>query len=346
MRLAGRSRALANILLAGRAEERERAFVVKSTSKSEDIELMTRVASLYYLENVTQADIGVLLGLSRPKVNRLLQRAREEHIVEITVRTHPALRTELESELVKRFAVSRAILVANQRTDENQRNLVARAAAEHLALSLHDGATVAVGMGRNVGAVPDQLSNPPRRACTFVCAIGGSPQMGAPVNPNDICRRLAEGFRGQAESFYAPAYAENAVLRDALSKHNDVKEALARAKSATVAILGIGDARNDSAVVQMGCFSGSEMGQLRQAGAVGDMLGSFFDIDGSPVSRGMEGRVVGLSAVDLRAIPQVIAVVSEVDKDTAVLGALRTGIVDVLITTVAIAGSVLAKEAG
>jgi DNA-binding transcriptional regulator LsrR (DeoR family) len=117
-------------------------------------------------------------------------------------------------------------------------------------------------------------------------------------------------------------------------------------KSATVAILGIGDARNDSAVVQMGCFSGSEMGQLRQAGAVGDMLGSFFDIDGSPVSRGMEGRVVGLSAVDLRAIPQVIAVVSEVDKDTAVLGALRTGIVDVLITTVAIAGSVLAKEAG
>lgn len=318
--------------------------MAKTTGRSEEVELMTRVASLYYLEDVTQAEIGLLLGLSRPKVNRLLRRARDEHIVEITVRTHPALRTELESDLVKRFAVARAILVANQRSDENQRDQVARAAAEHLALTLHDGITIAVGMGRNVGAIPDQLSSPPRRACTFVCAIGGSPQIEALVNPNEICRRLAAAFRGQAESLYAPAYAENSVLRDALLQHNDVREALARARSAAIAIVGIGDARNDSAVVQMGCFSGTEMGQLRQAGAVGDMLGSFFDLNGSPVSQGMETRVVGLSAADLRAIPQVIAVVSEPAKELAVLGALRTGIVDVLITTVGIARAVLAND--
>jgi DNA-binding transcriptional regulator LsrR (DeoR family) len=86
------------------------------------------------------------------------------------------------------------------------------------------------------------------------------------------------------------------------------------------------------------------MAQLRQAGAVGDILGSFFGIDGKPVSQGMGSRVVGLLTDDLRAIPQVIAVVTEPDKETAVLGALRTGIVDVLVTTVGIARSVLAAD--
>jgi DNA-binding transcriptional regulator LsrR (DeoR family) len=314
-------------------------------SSNEEIELMTRVASLYYLEDATQAEIGAMLSLSRPKVGRLLKRARDERIVEIAIRTHPALRVELESELASRFGLSQAILAAELGSETSQRALVGRAAADHLARSLRDGHTVAVGMGRNVNAVAENLSAPPsRRGCTFVCAIGGSPQVIAPVNPNDICRRLAEQFKGTAEALYAPAYAENAAVRESFLQHNDIREALARARSAEVAIVGVGDARNDSAVVQMGCFSGNEMGRLRQAGAVGDILGSFFGVDGKPVSDGMGSRVVGLLAADLRAIPQVIAIVTEPDKGSAVLGALRTGIIDVLVTTVGIARNVLTAD--
>ncbi len=43
---------------------------------SQEIELVTRVASLYYLEDVTQGETADALGLSRPRVGWLLKKAR------------------------------------------------------------------------------------------------------------------------------------------------------------------------------------------------------------------------------------------------------------------------------
>jgi DNA-binding transcriptional regulator LsrR (DeoR family) len=308
-----------------------------------EIELLTRVASLYYLEDSTQAEIASRLGYSRPKVARLLRKARTEGIVEISIRTHPALNMELEAELAEHFRFSQAILVADQVNEEDQRTRAARAVAEFLTRTVLDGFVVAVGMGRNVSAVPEQLANPPKRSSTFVSAIGGSPLVGSAVNPNDICRRFAERFRGRTENLYAPAYAESAESRRAFLRHGEVRDTLAHARAADIAIVGIGDARDDSAVVQMGCISTQEMARMRKAGAVGDILGFFFDAQGAAVARSVGSRVVGLSSDDLRAIPQVIAMTSEPDKSQAVLGALRTGIVDVLVTNVGTARQVLAS---
>ncbi|HTW11209.1 MAG TPA: sugar-binding domain-containing protein [Solirubrobacteraceae bacterium] len=301
------------------------------------------MASLYYLEDATQAEIAAALGLSRPKVARLLGKARAEGIVEISIRTHPALNLPLEAELAQRFGLSQAILVADQPDEQLQRALAARAVAELLARMLPEHGAVAVGMGRNVGAVPEQLTNPTRREVTFVSAIGSSPQVGANVNSGDACRKLAERFGGRAEILYAPPYADNTGSRAAFLRHVDVRETLAHAAAAQFAVVGVGDARDDGAVVQMGCFSNLDMARMRKAGAVGDILGYFFDVDGEPVADSVVDRVVGLDAGQLRAIPQVVAMTSEAGKELAVLGALRTGIIDVLVTSLGTARGVLAQ---
>ena len=254
-------------------------------------------------------------------------------MVDIAIRTHPALSAQLEADLAARFGLAGAFLVADQYSQDAQRAMAARAAGDLLARSLHDGDVVAVGMGRNVGAVPDQLPRLSGRSCTFVAAMGGSPQVGTGINPNDICRRLAESFGGKAENLYAPAYAETRLA----GKPSCATAMSARrwlAPLAQTALVGIGDARNDSAVVQMGCFSAAEMSTMREAGAVGDILGFFFDIEGKPAGGGIGQRVVGLSADDLRAVPRVIAVSSEESKARSVLGALRTGMVDVLVASI------------
>src|SRR2546426_11455177 len=51
-----------------------------------DRDLLVRASRLYYLEDRGQAEIASRLGISRPGVSRLLQRARDEKIVEIRVR--------------------------------------------------------------------------------------------------------------------------------------------------------------------------------------------------------------------------------------------------------------------
>ena len=54
-------------------------------------------------------------------MGRLLKKAREEGIVEITVHTHPALSMQLEGELMRRFGLRQALLVSDQRDAETQR---------------------------------------------------------------------------------------------------------------------------------------------------------------------------------------------------------------------------------
>ncbi len=55
----------------------------------------------------------------------------------------------------------------------------------------------------------------------------------------------------------------------------------------------------------------------------------------------MNDRVIGLSLEQLRAIPCVIAIASESTKATAIPGALRTGVIDVLATSASNARSVI-----
>jgi len=306
-----------------------------------DIELMTRVALQYYLEGMTQEAVARSLRLSRPKVGRLLDRARMTGIVEITVNVHPDIGLQVEAALVSEFGLNQVLLVNDQSDEAGQRASVARAAAGFLKRHLSDGDVVALGMGRNVGAVPDFVSTPTPRAATFVSAIGGSPLVDTGVNPNEICRRLAEAFAGTAEVLYAPAYAETPAVRDAFVNHDDVRDVLERARAANVALIGIGNARDDSAVVRMGCFSVAEMRRLRDRGAVGDVLGSFFDADGHVVVDGIGDRVVAIGRADLERITCVIAICSERDKGDAILGALRTGMVNVLVANLSTARTVL-----
>ncbi len=302
---------------------------------------MTRVASQYYLEGMTQEAVARSLRLSRPKVGRLLDRARMTGIVEITVNVHPAIGLQVEAAFVSEFGLEHALLVNDQTDETAQRASVARAAAVFLKRQLNDGDVVALGMGRNVGAVPDFIGAPQPRAAAFVSAIGGSPLVDSGVNPNEICRRLAEAFRGTAEMLYAPAYAETPDVRDAFIHHDAVRDGLERARTANIALIGIGSARDDSAVVKMGCFSVAEMRRLRDRGAVGDILGSFFDADGHAVVDGIGDRVVAIGRADLEAINCVVAICSERDKGDAILGALRSGMVNVLVTNLSTARTVL-----
>jgi DNA-binding transcriptional regulator LsrR (DeoR family) len=303
--------------------------------------LMTRVASQYYLEGMTQEAVARSLRLSRPKVGRLLDRARSVGIVEITVNVHPDIGLKVEAALASEFGLAQVILVNDQSDEAGRRASVARACAGFLKRQLRDGDVVALGMGRNVGAVPDYIGTVTPRAATFVSAIGGSPLVDSGVNPNEICRRLAEAFGGTAEMLYAPAYAETPEVRDAFMHHDAVRDGLARGRAASVALIGVGNARDDSAVVRMGCFSVAEMRRLRERGAVGDILGSFFDADGQVVVDGIGDRVVAIERADLEAIDCVVAVCSERDKSDAILGALRSGMVNVLVTNLSSARTVL-----
>ncbi len=299
--------------------------------RQDDYELLARIAHRYYVDGRTQEEIAAEFALSRPKVQRLLERARWSGVVDIRIQAPPWLHLDLETQLRDAFRLSDAIVSPSRTDPQSQREAVARSAAGYLERRLHDGAVVAVSHGRDTGEVP-RFFRPERRIdCTFVSAMGGSPRVDAPTNPNEICRTLAEHCGGRAESLYAPAYVESVEMRDRLLEQEAVAHTLRLAARASVALVGIGGTDDGCTMVRSGCLSLEEIARLRAAGAVGDVLGNYVDAGGTLISAPHSSRLVALSIEDLRRIDTVVAVVSETEKPQAILGILRAGVVDVLI---------------
>jgi DNA-binding transcriptional regulator LsrR (DeoR family) len=309
-------------------------------------ELLARIAHRWYVDGRTQDAIGRELGLSRPKVQRLLERARATGVVEIHVEPPVGIALDLEGGLLRTFALTDAVVSSHRSDTETQRAGVARSAARYLERRLRDGSVVAVSHGRDIGAVPRFFRPATVIDCVFASAMGGSPRVDAPTNPNEICRALAEHCGGRAESLFAPAYVESLEVRDRLLQQEAVAHALRVAGAADMALVGIGGTDDDCTMVRSGSMSLEEIAELRAKGAVGDVIGNYVDVDGRVIAAPHDSRLVGLSIDDLRRIDTVVAVASGAEKPRAILGGLRAGVIDVLIVDEANAREVLALVPG
>ncbi len=304
-------------------------------------ELLARIASLYYLEEKTQDEIAHELGLSRQKVQRLLRQAREKRIVEIHVHAIPVHHLQLETRLKEIFGLSDAVVAPYHPDEEQARYSVAQAAASTLERRLKEDSIVAVGLGRNTSEVANFFHPARAFGCTFVSAMGGSPQTGTRYNPNEICTRFATHSGSRAQLLYAPAYVANREFRDMLLAQEAIQATIQIARRADIGVMGIGAANDDSILTQAGCQTVEEVRQLRSVGAVGEILGNYFDLEGRKVSADLDERVISLSLSELQAVPQVIAVASEREKVRALLGALRTRVINTLVTNCDLAIDVL-----
>ncbi|MEZ9523682.1 sugar-binding transcriptional regulator [Enterovibrio norvegicus] len=309
----------------------------------DDTNFLTEIAILYYQQNATQEEISKKFGISRAKVSRLLRRAREEGIVEISVKFHPVHSAQLEQRLMARFSLKRALIALDQPSVQEQRTQVATLVSSFIDGNLQDGMVVAVGQGQNVAAVADHPGIVSHRNARFVCAIGGTHRSGDIINADHICRRLAKKFGGSSETLYAPAYVDTPEIRDVFLNHPNINETLNQARKAEFALVGIGDMDENSHMVKLGCFSAKEFVEARvNDGIVGDIGGfDFFKLDGSRANTLMRDRVVGLEMSDLTRIPNVIAMASESRKALSILGALKTGTIDVLATSASCAMALL-----
>jgi DNA-binding transcriptional regulator LsrR (DeoR family) len=65
---------------------------------------------------------------------------------------------------------------------------------------------------------------------------------------------------------------------------------------------------------------------------VGDFLGHFFNERGEFVETEMEARLVSIPIKRLEKIPNKVALAGGEDKARVLVGALRTGVIDALVT--------------
>ncbi len=306
--------------------------------------LLYEVAYHYYELGKTQEAIAGALGVSRSQVSRAIKQAREEGIVVIKLVPPAADFGDLEEELCWRFGLRHCAVISGEAGPSRllTQNL-GIAGAEFLIGDLKPGSTLGVSWGATLRELAAALESarPSPREVVVVPLLGGQGQASADLQVNDVATRVAAAFGGSNVFLHAPSFVDTPAARDAIMSDSNIRKVVDQWARLDAAIVGIGGLALPSTLLEEGGFSPEDLDSLRSAGVVGDMCMSFFDVEGERVSTPLEGRMIGIGLDQLRASKCAIAVAGGANKASAILGALRTGVIDVLITDDAAARKVL-----
>jgi len=306
-------------------------------------DLISRALNLYYVEGLTQAEVGRRLRVSTAKVNRLLQQARQQGMVEITINTPLQHLFDLEYRLKAIFGIQEAMVIPRIAEDVNTYvHTLGRAGASYLLDHLRDGDIIAIGGGTGVHSVVQALE-PSRAYDVKVVPVLGGVQGRVTTDVNYLVAQLAERLRGQAYRLHAPAFADTREHRDMLQSVRPIKEILDIARQASIALLGVGTVEPEkSRFVEFTALSAEDMRRVAETcGGVGEIGAYVYDIEGNPCAEEYAERVVGLSLQELEQIPFVIGVAATAAKALPLYGALRGGYLHTLITDEAAAQGIL-----
>lgn len=304
--------------------------------KEAETDLAVRAAWLSYVGGYTQEQIAQRLGVSQVKVHRLSSLAQDLGFVKVSIEHELASTVALENQLIELYGLKNCILVPtmDDGADRYGGTLAAlgTAGARFLSrfLDREPATTIGIGWGKTLSSMAATLLRKPRPSNRFVSVLGSLTRHAA-ANPYDVIHQLT--WKTGAEGFIMPVpfIADAVTDRDLLMSQNSLSKIVTLAKNADLYILGIGGCGPEASAFKSGQVTKSELDALQDAGAVGDLLGQFFDVTGKLVDCEFNDRILGL---DLDALygRQVTVIAGGPGKLPAINGALQMRVISTLIT--------------
>ncbi|MFT5975233.1 MAG: DNA-binding transcriptional regulator LsrR (DeoR family) [Urechidicola sp.] len=318
---------------------------------TEQLDLATRAAWLSFIGGYTQGEVATRLDVSPIKAHRLIQLAQQKGMVKIFIEGEPARCVELEEQLTKKFSL-RSCLIApssigsastrpstnassshiNADVNEASFNEVGAGAARffyNILNQLPKSSCIGIGKGRSLSALASKLPKINRADLTFA-SVSGSFTRKFSANRLDVVQQFVERTGGEGYFMPVPYLARDDEEHEMLMAQASVQFSLNLARNANLYAVGVGGLKTNHYLHSVGLVTDNDLEQLRAAGAVCDLIGSFYDIMGKLVDHPLNGHGLGIKAAEM-AGKRVIAVAGGLDKEQALLGALRSGLVTDLV---------------
>lgn len=297
---------------------------------------MSEVATLYYQKNLTQQQIAETLHLTRQTVSKLLNDALEEKIVEIIIHDPQKDCQDLQTRICDTFGIQRCVVCSVSGKNESVHRLMAvKAAVDYILPLLQKGnQKIALSWGRTIQEFIGNLPETATVGNTVFPLFGATDNENSYFSSNELARKLADKLNATPKCAWFPYLAdsdEDCRLLKQLSYYKRMQEMW---DSADLAILGIGNAE----ILEI---FGKTFGYSHiHSRAIGDVATHFFDQNGSFID--LYRNTLCASVDNIRNAKESIAIACGEEKAEAIAGALRTGMIDTLITDEHTARQILA----
>ncbi|WP_240740953.1 sugar-binding domain-containing protein [Deinococcus sp. Arct2-2] len=287
-----------------------------------------QVARLYYVQGLTTGAIAKELGLSRPKVSRLLAHARRSGLVEIRIHDPEGKAQGLQAQLQLRypFLQVQVVGVPPGSSEEVWAERTVTTAARLLNDLLQPGMRVGLAWGNTMSAVSHALTPRIVSDVLFV-QLNGSASAADFMDGfvTDTILRFARNFSAGAQLFPVPTFFDDPATKQAMWRERSVQHVLALQERADILMYSVGShtASTPSHVYSAGYLDAGDLHALSAEGAVGDVATVFFRADGSHHGLSLNARASGPDLSLLQRAKESVCVVSGLGKAAALHAALQ-----------------------
>lgn len=306
--------------------------------------LLARIASMYYDQNKNQQEIADITSVNRTAISRMLSEAREQGVVDIMVK-YPWSSRRLEEALLRKFGLKAArVMVTDHETHDEMLRGLGLLAGAYFNQILQDGMVVGISWGSALYQMIQALQPMNRENVEVIQLIGATGSESMLTDGPLLAQFLSKRLNSSCRYLHAPLVVGNQLVRDSLLQDHVIRETLNRAADASIALVGIGSINADLySLKRAGYIQESERQEIEKTGIVGDVCGHHYTIHGECLDIDINQRIVAIDAKVLSAIPTVVAVAGGLGKGDAILGALRAGFINVLVTDMTTAEYILAN---
>ncbi|WP_245884101.1 sugar-binding transcriptional regulator [Vibrio albus] len=310
-------------------------------AKSEQI---IRAAWMYFILGKNQNEIAAELGVSRPVVQRLIAAAKDEGAVSVSI-NHPIATCLNYSELVKeKFSLERCHIVPENQ-DESVLNSVAYGGAQIMSEYINHQNTHIIGIGsgntlKRVVSYLDPMEHSDKKCVSLISAMAVDGQCNY---YDDVPLILASRIKANYYQLPAPRYSRSAEAYDLWCQNPLYQDITAIADTANVTFIGIGSVIDggNSPIIADGFISDQQAGELTEQGAVGEILGTFVDIEGNVLDHVINQRN---TSYNVRRNPNLrVGIAGGAEKRKTILAALQGKWINGLVTDEATAKWLLVR---
>ncbi len=307
-----------------------------ASSKSEfqpDSEgMLADIAELYYKDGLTQNEIALRVGVSRPTIVNYIKQAHEQGIVDIQIRGSSYKGSNLSRQLCEKYELNDVYIARTAFETDKEAAIVklARLAAMALSDLLTEGDVLGVSWGGTIQRAADEV---PRREIKglSVCQLVGSMTTDALLASEASTIRIANRTGAKCNTLPVPAVLSSVQLAQKLRDEPIVQKHFDQFKKLTKVFFSVGDLSDESLVYASGMTSPMEWESYRQRGAKAVLVGRFLNEKGKVLDGDFDQRLMAIQLDQFRAVPMRMLVASGAEKLEAVLATLAGGYVTHLV---------------
>lgn len=298
----------------------------------EEYQLIVDAAVLYYLEGKIQSEIAKELYLSRPKVSRLLKKARELKIVDITINYQSDEMERLQGEVRRLFGIPNVIVVKTLSDENETLREVGKASAKELGMVLHDDMILGISWGKHVRMTSSYLKKHTYQNMNIVELFGAISYDVEQKDMLSIGKDVAAKLNGSLFPLSTPIYIKDPLARNAIVETPLIKRTLDEIENCDLILTGIGVVEGDSLQTLWDNYVDMDMKHTVIAnGGVGFILAHYFDENGDFLDIDINKNIIGIKTDTIKTKP-IMAMASGPSKAKAIHAALTGGLLNTLVT--------------